>query len=230
MSCALSISGLEVPRSGFEIVRGVDLEVPAGEVTVLLGPNGAGKTTLLEAVSGVIPVSAGSIHLDGVDVTGERRVRRARRGLSHVEQGRTVFGDLSVIDNLLAAAPRREIGRAFEVFPELDRFRERKAGLLSGGEQQMLVVARAVVQRPKVLLLDEISLGLAPIVFGRLIPVVRELADDGMAVLLVEQFAALALSIGDSAYVLSNGVVVFSGPCSELSTESDVLHSAYLAQ
>ncbi len=229
MSCALRISRLEVPRSGFEIVRGVDVDVPAGQVTVLLGPNGAGKTTLLEAVSGVIPASAGSIHLDGTDVTGEGRVRRARRGLSHVEQGRTVFGDLSVVDNLLAAAPRPEIGRAFEIFPELDRFRERKAGLLSGGEQQMLVVARAVVQRPKVLLLDEISLGLAPIVFGRLIPVVRQLADDGMAVLLVEQFAALALGIGDNAYVLSNGSIVFSGPCAELSTESEVLHSAYLS-
>ncbi len=229
MSPLLEITGLNVARSGFEIVNNVDLVAPAGEVTVLLGSNGAGKTTLLEAVSGVIPCAAGSVSLEGEYITSMRRGKRARRGLAHVEQGRTVFPELTTEENLLVAAPKTALGPAFDLFPSLEKRRHVKSGLLSGGEQQMLVLARAIVGSPKMLLLDEISLGLAPVIIQDLMPVVRRLADSGIGVLLVEQFAELALDIGDSALVLSRGKVVFNGSCEKLRSSPELLQGAYLA-
>ncbi|HEY4095520.1 MAG TPA: ABC transporter ATP-binding protein [Baekduia sp.] len=225
----LRLTALCVPRVGFTIVREVDLHAPAGEVTVLLGPNGAGKTTLLEAVSGLIPSNGGKIELDGVDITRASRVRRARAGLAHVEQGRTVFAELTTQENLRVAAIDDDAERAaLAHFPELEQRLHVAAGLLSGGEQQMLVIARALASRPSMLLVDEASSGLAPVIVRRLMPVFRQLADDGIGVLLVEQFAALALGIGDQGHVLNRGQIRLSGPCEELAAEPARLREAYL--
>jgi len=229
VSAALELSEVCVTRGGFEVVTDVDMVVPSGEITVLLGANGAGKTTLLEAISGVVDTKSGQVALDGLPIESMRRNARARRGLAHVEQGRAVFADLTTEENILAAAPSGSFERALELFPALEPRRDVRAGLLSGGEQQMLVLARAIVSDPKVLLLDEISLGLAPSIIQDLMPVIRRLGDSGIAVLLVEQFAALALAIGDSAYVLSRGSVVFNGTCKELEDQPKLLQGAYLA-
>lgn len=223
----LRVRGLVVARAGSTIVDGVDLSVPPGEVTVLLGPNGAGKTTLLEALSGRIPASRGTVHLSGRDILGSSRVARARLGLSHVEQGRTVFRDLTVEENLRVAA-RGDLDDAYTLFPELAPRARVAAGALSGGEQQLLVLARAMLARPRVLLIDEMSLGLAPVVVQRLLPAVATMAARGVAVLLVEQYAALALSIGTAAMVLFRGRIVLRSGAAELRHQTDRLHRAYL--
>ncbi|MCW2992992.1 MAG: transporter ATP-binding protein [Conexibacter sp.] len=229
MSTGLEIGDLTVPRAGFPIVRGVSLHIPAGEVTVLLGANGAGKTTLLEALSGLIPATSGTVELDGVDIAGFGRVQRALSGLGHVEQGRHVFGELTVAENVeVATGEAGAIDRALAMFPELVPRRDVLAGSLSGGEQQMVVIARALARNPKALLLDEMSLGLAPVIVQRLLPIVRTLADEGVAVLLVEQYANLALGIGNSAYVLNRGAVVLQGTARELAENPDSVRDAYL--
>lgn len=224
----ISCHDLVIERAGSTIVDGASLTAEPGQVTVVLGPNGAGKTTLMEGIAGMLRPSAGRIQLDGVDVTGATSGRRARAGLAYVEQGRPVFADLSLEENLLVAAPRRDLGSAYDLFPELRRLRNSRAGLLSGGEQQMLVIARAVLRRPKVLLLDEISLGLAPGVVTRLLPRVRELADSGIAIVLIEQFTKLALAIGDRVYVLAKGRMEFSGTTGELADNDQLINSSYL--
>jgi branched-chain amino acid transport system ATP-binding protein len=225
----LVVKDLVVRRGGLTVVHGASLAAEGGAVTVLLGSNGAGKTTLLESISGAIPVHRGTIELDGERLDRTRPVRRTERGIAHVEQGRTIFGRLTVEENLqVAARPEADEARVFALFPELEQRRDVRAGLLSGGEQQMVVIARALMGRPTVILLDEMSLGLAPIVVRRLLRTVRELADEGMAVLLVEQFAALALGIGDAAYVLQRGRLVFEGTCRELREDPGRLRSAYL--
>ncbi len=225
----LEISELTINRSGFPIVRGVTIDVPVGEVTVLLGPNGAGKTTLLEAISGVIPSHGGSITLGGETITKASRRRRALLGLSHVEQGRTVFGELSVVDNVQAGAIDDVAARdALELFPELKPRHQVAAAALSGGEQQMLVLARALARRPKILLVDEMSLGLAPTIVHRLMPLLAELATRGVGILLVEQFADLALRIGTHAYVLNRGTIVLDGDCSDLRGRTDEMRESYL--
>ena len=225
---ALKVTDLVVNRVGLPVVRNANIMVEPGRVTVLLGANGAGKTTLLEGLSGVTPVAAGAIELDGEVIHGMRPGARALRGLAHVEQGRTVFHTLTTDENLRAAARRGDLDRAYGLFPELEKRRTVRAGLLSGGEQQMLVIARALQTRPKTIMIDEMSAGLAPIVVGRLMSAVRRLADEGLAVLLVEQFAALALSIGDRAYVLRRGRIVYDGPCPALARSLDLLHRLYL--
>jgi branched-chain amino acid transport system ATP-binding protein len=225
---ALKVTDLVVNRVGLPMVRQASLVVEAGSISVLLGANGAGKTTLLEGLSGIIAVASGTIELHGESIQGQRPGARARKGLAHVEQGRTVFRMLTTDENLRSASQRADVEQAYALFPELEKRRHVRAGLLSGGEQQMLVIARALLTLPKVIMIDELSAGLAPIVVGRLMNAVRKLAADGLAVLLVEQFAALALSIGDRAYVLRRGQMVHDGPCSILAQSPDLLHRLYL--
>ena len=225
----LSVEDVTIERAGLAVVRSVSLTVTPGEVTVLLGANGAGKTTLLEGVSGATRVRSGAITLDGKRIERLRAWHRARLGLAHVEQNRTVFRELSVIDNLRAGCrDDASIAEAFELFPALRKQSRVAAGLLSGGEQQMLVISRALLGRPSVLLIDEMSLGLAPVVLERLASAVRALADTGVGVLLVEQFATLALSIADHAYVLAKGEIVFAGGAAELAGDEDRLRALYL--
>ncbi|HYW76490.1 MAG TPA: ATP-binding cassette domain-containing protein [Gammaproteobacteria bacterium] len=223
------VAGLEVRRSGLPVVRGVELEVTSGRISVVLGANGAGKTTFLEGLSGSIPISGGRIVLDGTELQRARPGARARAGLAHIEEGRTVFRHMTLDQNLrVASHPSTKGTWAYELFPELKARRNTKAGLLSGGEQQMLVIARALVGRPKVVLIDEMSAGLAPVVVTRLMRAVRQLADDGLAIVLVEQFPALALTVGDRAYVMRRGRMVYTGACAELKESPGHLHHLYL--
>lgn len=226
---ALSVERLTVKRGRSVIVEDVSLEAAPGEVTLLLGPNGAGKSTLMAAISGILPASAGRIVLGGAEVTAASRYERARRGLAHVEQGRTVFAQLSVRDNLrVVNRDPAVIAEAVSLFPELGERLGVRAGLLSGGEQQMLVLARALACRPQVLMIDEMSLGLAPVVVRRLFPVVGELTAGGRAVVLVEQFAHLALPFASTAYVLAGGRVSYEGPAAALREAPELLRAAYL--
>lgn len=225
----LLVSGLEVRRGGLSVVRSVDLEVTSGQISVVLGANGAGKTTFLEGLSGRIPASGGKVVLDGAELQRARAGARARAGLAHVEEGRTVFRHMTLEQNLrVACHPAQKETWAYELFPELKTRRDTRAGLLSGGEQQMLVIARALVGRPKVVLIDEMSAGLAPVVVTRLMRAVRDLADNGLAVVLVEQFAALALTVGDRAYVMRRGRMVYADACTELKKSPERLHHLYL--
>ena len=224
----LVIEGFCVDRLGSPVVHDVDLEVAAGEVTVLLGANGVGKSTLLDGVAGVAPARSGRVHLGGVDLTRRSRRQRVSAGLTYVQQGREVFRALTVVENLLVAAPRRRIGAAFELFPELQQRASVQASLLSGGEQQMLVLARALLGKPKVLMIDELSLGLAPIIVDRVLATVAQLAADGLGILLVEQSADRALAFGHQAAVLTRGRIVLRGPAADIRHRPDQLQAAYL--
>lgn len=229
MGSELIIEGVSAKRGGLTVVRNVSLRCPPGQVTVLLGANGAGKSTLLDAVSGVIPTAGGRVLLDGQPVQDMPRDRRARRGLSYVEQGRTSFGQLTVQENLsVVAESPAGIEAAFGFFPELVKRRDVIAQDLSGGEQQMLVLARSLVRRPNVLMIDEMSQGLAPVVVKRLLPVVEQAAAQGIAVLLVEQFANLALGIGVHAYVMTVGEIVLEGPARDLLARPEDVRQAYI--
>jgi branched-chain amino acid transport system ATP-binding protein len=227
----LAIGNLVVRRESSPIIREVSLEVPVGRITVLLGANGGGKTTLLEAVSGVIPATSGTIRMGSAELVKASRRERVRQGLGHVEQGRKVFRELTVEENMsVASRTDWSFDEAFGLFPELELRRKTHAGLLSGGEQQMLVVARALAARPRILMVDEMSLGLAPRVASRLVATMRTLADRGLGVLLVEQFAALALKVGDSVYVLTQGRMAYHGSCEALVKDPDILRRAYLGE
>jgi len=225
----LVVSNLSINRAELPVVSSLDIAVESGAISVVLGANGAGKTTLLEGLSGIIPVAGGTIAIDGHEIQKARPGVRSREGLAHVEQGRTVFRQLTTEENLrVSLHPGSDVAEAYALFPELVQRRTVKASLLSGGEQQMLVIARALLTRPKVLLIDEMSAGLAPVIVTRLMSAVRKLADNGLAVLLVEQFAALALSIGNRAYVMRRGRVVHDGDCMKLLKSPDELHRLYL--
>ncbi len=225
----LHVEDVKVKRGELEVVHGVTLKVPPGKVTVLLGANGAGKTSLLDAIAGVIPVDAGTVAIGGTPIHQLRRQHRSKQGLAYVEQGRTIFPDLTVEENLAVAVQRGgTVDEAFELFPELTPRRKVESQMLSGGEQQMLVLARALVSRPTVLLIDELSQGLAPVIVRRLMPYVELAAESGIAVLLVEQFAPLALAIGDRAYVMNVGRVVIEEPAKELVEKPELLRAAYL--
>ena len=229
MTTGLELDKVEVARQGSAVVHGVSLTVRPGRVLTMLGPNGAGKTTLLEALAGVIGFASGRATIDGIDLGRLSRPARARAGLALVEQGRTVFGSLTVAENIrVAGGDDSALTEYFELFPPLRPRRDVPAAMLSGGEQQMLVLARALARRPKVLMLDEMSLGLAPVIVRRLLPTVRTLADEGMAVLLVEQFATLALGVADEAVVLASGRMTFAGPAADLAASPVRLHQAYL--
>ncbi|WP_157247250.1 ABC transporter ATP-binding protein [Nonomuraea typhae] len=224
----LSLAGVDVHRGEARVVHDVSLEAEAGAVTVVLGSNGSGKSTLMDGVAGLARVSSGTIHLGGGPIGKLPAYKRARAGLGYVEQSRTVFRTLSVEQNLrVARSGEGDLNAVYRLFPELERRRSLQAGHLSGGEQQMLALGRALVADPRVMLIDEMSMGLAPVVVRRLMLAVREMTGLGIAILLVEQFAALALEIGTRAYVLRKGRVVYSGACARLKDDDGLLHESY---
>ncbi len=228
---ALVIENLSVNRAGLPVVRNASLVVDEGTITVLLGANGAGKTTLLEGIAGAVASSGGLIRLGDINIEKLGPSRRAKAGLSLIEQGRAVFIDLTVEENLeVARHEKASTDEVFAIFPELVQRRHIKSGLLSGGEQQMLLIGRALLARPKVLLIDEMSLGLAPLIVQRLMKLVSELSREGMSVLLVEQFASLALAVGHRAYVLRHGHIAYDGTCKELRDEPQKLHRFYFGE
>lgn len=211
------------------MISDVSLTVRGGEVLALVGPNGAGKTSLIESVSGVTPHSAGTLTLDDEPLDKLSRVARARRGIVHIEQGRAVFPSLTVRENIsLTARTPAELDAALEQFPELEKRIDSPTALLSGGEQQMVVLARAFAAKPRILLIDEMSLGLAPVVFMRLMPIVTSIAESGVGVLLVEQFTQLALGLARDAVVVAGGQVSFQGSSEALQEDPQLLHRAYL--
>jgi branched-chain amino acid transport system ATP-binding protein len=231
----LVLEGLTVARSGRPVVRDVSFSIPAGEVTALLGPNGAGKSSLVLGVAGLLRPESGSVRLDDRDLTGRRPERIRRAGVAVVPEGRRLLPELTVDDNLAVAcySLSRDDARAgreyaLELFPELGQRLDTSARSLSGGEQQMLVLAQALVSKPSVLLIDELSLGLAPVIVKRLVPTIRTVADSGMGVLLIEQFATVALSLANRVHVMDRGRVEFSGSAQELKQNPDLLHSSYL--
>jgi branched-chain amino acid transport system ATP-binding protein len=231
----LALEGLTVARGGRNVVREVSLEIPAGEVTALLGPNGAGKSSMVLSVGGIIKPVGGKVLLDGADLAGRRPERIRSAGVAIVPEGRRLLPELTVSENLRVATytlsgADAEAGRkrALELFPELEKRLSYAARSLSGGEQQMVVLAQALVSHPRYVIIDELSLGLAPVVINRLIPTIRSIAESGIGVLLIEQFASVALGLANQAYVMEGGRIRFSGLASELREKPDLLQSAYL--
>jgi branched-chain amino acid transport system ATP-binding protein len=231
----LSLRGLTVERGGRPVARDVSIEIAAGEVTALLGPNGAGKSSLVLAVGGVLKPRAGQVILQGRDLAGRRPEQIRRAGIAIVPEGRRLLTELTVDDNIRVATyslPRDQAQagrkRALELFPELGRRLSAPARTLSGGEQQMVVLAQALVSQPRYMLIDELSLGLAPVVISRLVPTIRAVAESGIGVLLIEQFATVALGLAGRAYVLEGGRLRFSGEARELREKPGLLRSAYL--
>ncbi len=230
----LQVRGLTAGFGAGPVLFGVDLELQAGELVALIGANGAGKSTLLGVLSGLLPATGGTVVFDGRDVTNQRAERLVAAGLVHVPQGRRLFASLSVDRNLrLGAYLRRDpdvdsdLARVLEYFPALADKLQREAATLSGGEQQMVAIGRGLMARPRLLMIDEPSLGLAPKVVERLIEVARAINRDGTSILLVEQDVLVALEAADRGYVLENGRVVLSGPAGELAQDPDV-RRAYL--
>jgi branched-chain amino acid transport system ATP-binding protein len=223
VATALELRGLCAGYRGVRAVRGVDLVVPAGSVVALIGPNGAGKTTLMSAAAGLVRASAGTIHIAGADVTAWPVHARARAGLCLVPEGRGVFPRLTVRDNLVLQTRRDRPGNislALDAFPILGKRLSQLAGTLSGGEQQMLALARAYLSAPSVVLLDEVSMGLAPLVVDQIFTSLERLRATGVALLVVEQFVSRALAMADSVYLLNRGLVTFSGEPSQLDEQA----------
>ncbi|TFF17683.1 ABC transporter ATP-binding protein [Jiella endophytica] len=231
MTSALSIDGLSVARGGRTVLFDLSMRLESGRIVALLGPNGAGKSSLVLALAGLLPIASGTIHLDGGAIGGLPPDRIRRAGIAAVPEGHRVLTRLSVRDNIRVAAPKADGGfeRATAIFPELSALAERPADTLSGGQQQMLALAQALVCRPKFLLADEMSLGLAPVIVRRLMGVVETAARGGVGVLLIEQFTHLALEIADHAYVINRGRIRFSGEPAELKANPRLLEEAYLS-
>ncbi len=227
----LTISDMSTGYNGVSVVRDLNLHVDEGEVVALLGPNGAGKTTTLLTTSALNPILSGDITVFGKSIKGRRPHLVARDGLAHVPEDRSLFFQLTVRENLRLKAARGSVAlnEALGYFPALEPLMDRRAGLLSGGEQQMLAVARALTVKPRLLMVDEMSLGLAPIIVERLLPILRDIAaKSGTGILLVEQHVHLALEVADRAYVLSHGSLVLEGTAAHLRENSQLLESSYL--
>src|SRR5487761_2448347 len=233
----LALERLALAYGGIQAVKGIDLAVGAGELVSLIGANGAGKTTTLKGICGLLHVSSGRIRYAGDDITGRRSFELVRRGLVMVPEGRGVFGALTIEENLAMgayirddrAAIREDVERVFALFPRLKERRRQTAGTLSGGEQQMLAIGRALMSRPKLLLLDEPSMGLAPLMVQKIFETIRAVATEGVTILLVEQNARLALEVSSRGYVMETGLITLSGPARELLSDPKV-RAAYLGE
>jgi len=230
---ALRLDALTAGYDGPPVVRDVSLTVDPGEVVAVLGANGAGKSTTLRAISGLLPTATGTVTLAGQPLTKVSAAARARLGIAHVPEGRGVFAGLTVAEHLRLGyrGERLDAALAYQYFPALAELRDRRAGLLSGGEQQMLAMGRALARHPRLLLLDELSLGLAPIIVERLLPIVRAYADSaGCGVLLVEQHVGLALDIADRGYVLSRGAISPGRAAADLRADHALILAGYLGE
>lgn len=232
----LTLNQLVVQRGGKAVLHGVDLEIAPGQITALVGANGAGKSTLVMALAGALPILSGRVDLDGMALRGLRPEAVRAAGIAVVPEGHRVLGDLSVRDNLRAAAMALPAGqvqtsmdRVLEVLPELKEKIDAPGRSLSGGQKQMVCIAQALMARPRYLALDELSLGLAPLVVKRLVGLVQQVAREGVGVLLIEQFTSVALAVAQQAYVLERGRMAFSGSAADLRERADILHSSYLA-
>jgi branched-chain amino acid transport system ATP-binding protein len=231
-----AVLALEQLTAGYDqaaAIRDIDLTVQAGEVVALLGANGAGKTTTLRAISGLVKPMAGSVSFAGADLARVSPSARAQLGIAHVPEGRGLFFGMTVAEHFRVAyrGEQLDVALAYEYFPKLEELQGRRVGLLSGGEQQMLAVARALARRPKLLLLDELSLGLAPLIVEQLLPVVRQVAQERRCgVLLVEQHVHLALEVADRGYVLSHGEIVLRNDAEHLRANRQLLVASYLGE
>lgn len=233
----LEVDNLQIAYGGIRAVRGISLSVGEGELVSLIGANGAGKSSTLGAIGGLLQPQGGSLRLDGEDLLALPAHARVARGLALVPEGRGIFPRLTVLENLqMGAYTRRDragvaadLARQLELFPRLQERRQQLAGTLSGGEQQMVVMARALMSRPRLLLLDEPSMGLAPILVEQIFQIIRRIVAEGTALLLVEQNARQALEIAQHAHVMESGRITLSGPASELAADARV-RSAYLGE
>jgi branched-chain amino acid transport system ATP-binding protein len=226
----LAVTDLHVRYEQVEALHGVSLEVYPGEIVALIGSNGAGKSTTLRAISGMVPATSGSVVFDGQELVGMRSDQIVRRGLAHIPEARQIFGDQSVYDNLLlggfsldSRTSRTLADQEIRRFPVLFERRSQKAGTLSGGEQQMLAISRGLMSRPKMLLMDEPSMGLAPLLVRQVAETILDLNAQGATVLLVEQLASMALAVADRAYVIQNGVVRLEGPSKSVAENPEVV-------
>lgn len=237
MNILLKVTGLKVAYGGIQSVKGVDFEVREGELVSLIGSNGAGKTTTMKAITGILPINDGDIEYMGKSIRGQGPWDLVRQGLAMVPEGRGVFARMSIVENLQMGAYIRsdkadilaDIEKVFTIFPRLKERRDQLAGTLSGGEQQMLAMGRGLMSRPKVLLLDEPSMGLSPIMVDKIFEVVRDVSAQGVTVLLVEQNASRALSIADRGYVMDSGLVTMSGDAKQMLSDPKV-RAAYLGE
>jgi branched-chain amino acid transport system ATP-binding protein len=233
----LELKALKVAYGGIQAVKGIDLEVAQGELVCLIGANGAGKTTTLKGITGLQPVKSGKILYAGADITGKPAFQIVRKGLSMVPEGRGVFGALTIEENLAMGAYARDdrtaikadVERVFDLFPRLKERRKQTAGTLSGGEQQMLAMGRAMMSRPKLLLLDEPSMGLAPLMVQKVFETVIAISKEGVTILLIEQNAKLALEVSSRGYVMESGEITLQGQAEQLLSDPKV-RAAYLGE
>ena len=231
----LKIENLQVSYGGIQAVRGVSFEVPDGQIVTLIGANGAGKSTTLRSIIGLVPPREGSILYNGEELRGKTTAEIVARGITLVPEGRQVFPDLTVEENLRIGAYlrkddlKKDLEWVYELFPRLKERHWQAAGTLSGGEQQMLAVGRALMSRPKLVMMDEPSLGLAPIVVQQIFDIIKKIHEEGVTVLLIEQNANMALHAADMGYVMETGAITFSGPGKEL-LENPPIQAAYLGE